>query len=128
MVLLLFPQGEVHGSGLGRPIDLGDHRGEAVCLTLSIDRISVGERLDVAVWGSSDGDTWGTRPLAVLPHKYYCGAYRYHLDLTMQPSIRYLRVQYQMSEGLPGTGRHGHPVALMSIGAELEQMALAAHA
>lgn len=129
MSLLLFPQEEVHGSGYGKIIDLGDCCGRPVRLRLHIDRISVGERLDIVIWGSSDGQSWGPRPLAVLPHKYYCGTYNYHLDLCEHPAVRYLRVQYKMSEGLPGPARpHWHPVALMSVDLEREEMMIAANA
>lgn len=129
MSLLLFPQGEVQGSGYGKIIGLGEFSGKILRLQLHIDRISVGERLDIALWGSSDGEFWGPRPLVVLPHKYYCGNYSYHLDLGEHSSVRYLRVEYRVSEGLPGTMEgHRPPVALMAIDVEQAAMALSAHA
>ncbi|MCS7025081.1 MAG: hypothetical protein NZV14_09790 [Bryobacteraceae bacterium] len=128
MSLLLLPQGEVNGPGFGQPVDLGDRQGEMLRLTLTINRISVGDHLDVAIWGSADGKDWGTRPIAILPHKYYCGSYRYHLDLTHQPDIRFLRVQYQILSDSPGAMRHLHPVAWITLEADVERPQLVAHA
>jgi hypothetical protein len=66
-------------------------------LTLAITTALEQEQLDVTVWGSIDGENWGERPVAKFCHKSYCGSYSLPVDLSGLPSVRHLRVKWQMS-------------------------------
>jgi hypothetical protein len=47
------------------------------------------------VFGSPNGHTPDSRPLAKFPPKFYCGVYSIPLDLP--PGVRFLCVQWKMS-------------------------------
>jgi hypothetical protein len=91
----LVPENVVRENGAGPVEFLEDSAGKAVLLTLGITRIIEQESLDVAVMGSSDGQTWDK--LSVFPQKFYCGTYSMLLDLSAHPEIRMLRVEWKMN-------------------------------
>ena len=82
---------------MGPEIDLGSKRGKLLVLTLGITRILEQESLEVSVWGSIDGENWGSRPLATYPPKFYCGIYSILLNLVSRQDVRFVRVQWKMS-------------------------------
>ena len=96
MPLGLFPQEQVYGSGTGPYLDLGEARGKPLSLTLTITRMMERHTLDISIWGSKDNVDWGRRPLSRLPHRYYCGTYCTEVDLSADPEVRYLRVEYNL--------------------------------
>ena len=93
----LLPESIARAEGTGPEFDLGSNRGKLLVLTLGITRIIEQESLEVSIWGSMDGETWGMRPLAKFPPKFYCGIYSILLNLSAQPDVRSLRVQWNMS-------------------------------
>ncbi|MGD0299387.1 MAG: hypothetical protein ABSE86_19955 [Bryobacteraceae bacterium] len=94
----LLPESIARADGMGPEIDLGSKRGKLLVLTLGITRILEQESLEVSVWGSIDGENWGSRPLATFPPKFYCGIYSILLNLVSRQEVRYLRVQWKMSK------------------------------
>jgi hypothetical protein len=94
----LLPESIARADGMGPEIDLGSKRGKLLVLTLGITRILEQESLEVSVWGSIDGESWGSRPLATFPPKFYCGIYSILLNLVSRQEVRYLRVQWKMSK------------------------------
>ena len=91
----ILPETTIREAGNGPAVDLGEHHGEAVLLTLGITRIIEQESLDISIWGSADGNEWGAKPLIAFPQKFYCGTYQILLDLRAHPDVRFLRVKYQ---------------------------------
>ncbi len=77
----LLPEGIARSDGKGPEVDLGSKQGKLLVLTLGITRILEQESLEVSVWGSTDGEDWGARPLATFPPKFYCGIYSILLNL-----------------------------------------------
>jgi hypothetical protein len=96
--------------GTSPVLDIAGDQGSTLLLTLGITRIIEQESLDVAVYGSIDAKEWGAKPLALFPQKFYCGTYAVIVDLSGEPDIRYLRIQWKMSRW----GR-GEPKALFSF-------------
>jgi len=94
----LLPESIARADGMGPEIDLGSKRGKLLVLTLGITRILEQESLEVSVWGSIDGENWGSRPLATFPPKFYCGIYSILLNLVSRQEVRYLSVQWKMSK------------------------------
>lgn len=94
---VLLPESIVRADGKGPEIHLGPKRGKLLVLTLGITRILEQESLEITVWGSSDGERWGTKPLAKFPPKFYCGLYSILLNLGSREDVQYLRVHWQMS-------------------------------
>jgi hypothetical protein len=83
--------------GNSPPLDITGAQGGTLLLTLGITRIIEQESLDIAVYGSADGNEWGAKPLASFPQKFYCGTYSVFLDLSNSPDIRFLRIGWKMS-------------------------------
>ena len=94
----LLPESIARSDGMGPEIDLGSKRGKLLVLTLGITRILEQESLEVSVWGSTDGENWGPRPLATYPPKFYCGIYSILLNLVSRQEVRFVRVQWKMSK------------------------------
>ena len=55
------------------------------------------ESLDVSIWGSPDGENWGTKPLLKMPQGFYRGESKLVLDLTLRPEIKFLRPRWESS-------------------------------
>ena len=100
----------VRQNGTGPALDLGAQAGNVLSVTLGINRIIEQESLDLAVWGSADGENWGTMPLTRFPQKFYCGVYSLMVDLSDRPDIRYLRCDWKVSRW----GR-GEPTPLFGL-------------
>lgn len=94
---LLLPESIARAEGTGPEFDLGSKRGKLLVLTLGITRIIEQESLEVSLWGSSDAEKWGLRPLATFPPKFYCGIYSILLNLAAHPEVRFLKVSWKMS-------------------------------
>ena len=66
-------------------------------MTLGITRIIEQESLDVSIWGSEDGNEWGTKPLLAFPQKFYCGTYQILVDLSAHPDVRHVRAKWAVN-------------------------------
>jgi len=93
----LVPETTQRADGESEPLVLGSAAGEVVKLALGITRIIEQESLDVSIWGSADGETWGDTPLIAFPQKFYCGTYTILLDLSGRPEITRLQAKWKMS-------------------------------
>jgi len=93
----LVPQRIEKNDGVGPVFDLGTLGGKLLVVTLGINGVVEQEGLAISIWGSPSGTDWGSRPLLTLPQKSYCGAYATILNLAKNPTVRFLRVQWNMS-------------------------------
>ncbi|HEY3743496.1 MAG TPA: hypothetical protein VGL53_26810 [Bryobacteraceae bacterium] len=100
----LLPETVANQDGLG-PVVSADPK--PTVLTLAITTAVDQEQLDVSVWGSTDGENWGDRPVAKFCHKSYCGSYNLPVDLSRVPGVRHLRVKWEMSRW---GGERGRPL------------------
>ena len=64
-------------------------------LALSITSVVEQESLDVSVYGSSDGVTWGAKPLALFPQKFYRGDHPLLLDLQPHADVKFVRAHWE---------------------------------
>ena len=94
--ITLLPETIAQADGNGPTADLGSAAGKLLVLTLEITRSVEQESLEVEVWGSTDGTTWGDKPITALPQKYYCGMYSVLINLSRRPEIRLLRLAWKM--------------------------------
>ena len=94
----LLPETVVHEGGTGPAIDVASCPDALILITLGITRIVEQQSLDLTVWGSLDGSEWGTKPLLTFPQKFYCGTYQMLFDLRDHPSVRTLRVKWQVNQ------------------------------
>ena len=93
----LLPETTIREAGTGLEVSLGENQGGAFLLTLGITRIIEQECLDLSIWGSADGEEWGTKPLLTFPQKFYCGTYQLMMDLSDRPDVKFLRAKWQVN-------------------------------
>jgi len=95
--LALIPRGtRVESNGDGDALDISNSPTRTFLCTLEVlDQIEQ-ESLDVSVWGSADGQAWGTHPIIKLPQVFYRGEERMILDLTVRPELRFVRAHWDL--------------------------------
>ena len=113
----LLPDQVIRENGCGPAIHIGDSAESVLSVTLGINRIIEQESLDLAIWTSSDGESWGDKPVAAFPQKFYCGVYTLMVDLTSRPDARFVRAAWKLSRW----GR-GEPTPLFGVYVFAEQV------
>ena len=93
----LVPETTAVENGTGPAVGLGVDAGGTLLLTLGITKTVEQQSLDVSVWGSADGQSWGAKALLVFPQKFYAGISALLLDLRSQPEIRHLQARWQVA-------------------------------
>lgn len=94
----LIPQNTVitqKGDGEATDISAAAHR--VFLITLAIAQIVEQESIDVSVFGSPDGNSWGPKALVSFPQKFYRGETPMLLDLTTEPAIKMLRAHWEVN-------------------------------
>lgn len=87
----------VETSGDGAAVDVSASSTRTFLCTLSITDQIEQESLDVSVWGSADGQNWGTKPILKLPQRFYRGETRAVLDLTLRPEAKFIRARWDLN-------------------------------
>lgn len=87
----------VTARGDGATVDVSGASGRVFLLTLEITNIIEQESLDVAIYGSADGATWGAKSVAVYPQKFYRGEFPLLLDLTAHPDVKFVRAHWEVA-------------------------------
>lgn len=87
----------VQVKGDGSAIDLSGAANRVFLLNLQITDIVEQESLDVTIYGSPDGSTWGPKPITNFPQKFYRGQHPLLLDLTSHPETRFVRAHWEVS-------------------------------
>ena len=80
------------------------------------------ESLDVSIWGSTDGENFGTKPILKIPQRFYRGDTKQVLDLTLLPEIHFVRARWDLFRW----GRVA-PHPMFVIGLRLEEVPVFAH-
>ena len=89
--------------GDGPAIDLSEATNRVFLVTLEITKIIEQESLDISVYGSPDGATWGAKSLAAFPQKFYCGESPLLLDLTEHADVKFIRLHWEVARWGRGT-------------------------
>ena len=113
----LIPEQTVEAKGEATAIALGDAAGQRFLVSLEISRVIEQESLSVSIWGSEDGNEWGTAPLAAFTQKFYSGAHQLMLDLTERPAVKFLRAKWEVNRW----GR-GQPKPLFVFSVSIHQL------
>ena len=80
------------------PFSFGIACGSGVLLvTLDITKIIEQESLDVSIFGSADGTTWGAKALVAFPQKFYCGETPMLLDLSAHADTKFVRAHWEVA-------------------------------
>jgi hypothetical protein len=101
----LVPAGTtVEGSGQGAPLDLGARAGKTLLVIVQIHEVLEQESLHVSIWGSGDGQNWGTQALFWFPQKFYSGSAPAALTLGQRPDVKFLQARWEANRwgrGIP---------------------------
>jgi hypothetical protein len=87
----------VSAKGDGPCVDVSGAAGRVLLVTLEITRIIEQESLDISIYGSSDGTTWGAKPIVTFPQKFYCGETPMLLDLNVHPDVKFVRAHWEVA-------------------------------
>lgn len=101
--LLVTDKTAVSAKGDGPTVDVGGAAGRVFLLTLEITKIIEQESLEVSIFGSGDGTTWGAKPVVSFPQKFYCGETPLLLDLTGHPDVKFVRAHWEVARWGRGT-------------------------
>ncbi len=93
-IILVPANTAVTAKGDGHTVDVSGAADRVFLVTLSITKIIEQESLDVSIFGSADGTTWGAKSIAAFPQKFYWGETPLLLDLsrTFRREIRARRI------------------------------------
>src|ERR1700730_8664651 len=93
----------ITAKGDGPTVDVSSATGRVFLLTLEVTKIIEQESLEVSIYGSADGTTWGAKPVVTFPQKFYCGQSPLLLDLTSHPDVKFVRAHWEVARWGRGT-------------------------
>ncbi len=93
----LIPRGaRVENNGDGQKVDVSGSQTRTFLCTFAITEQIEQESIDVSIWGSEDGENWGSKPILKLPQRFYRGETRMVLDLTLKPEVKFIRAKWEL--------------------------------
>lgn len=114
---LVAPDTLMESNAGGEAIDVGGSASRTFLCTLVISDQVEQESLDVSIWGSADGQSWGTQPLLRMPQRFYRGETRAVLELALRPEVKFIRAKWDVFKW----GR-GAPVPIFRAGLHLAEV------
>jgi len=81
----------------GPAVNISGASNRVFLLSLNITGIVEQESLDVSIYGSADGATWGPKPVTNFPQKFYHAQHPLLLDLTGHSDVKFLRAHWEVS-------------------------------
>ena len=94
---LIAPDTLVEENGDGEAVDISASATRTFfCTMLITDQIEQ-ESIDVSIWGSADGENWGTHPILKLPQRFYRGETRAVLELAFRPGVKFIRARWELN-------------------------------
>jgi hypothetical protein len=94
---LVLPKTVVNVKGDSAAVEVSGAANRVFLLNLEITNIVEQESLDVSIYGAADGATWGPKPLAIFPQKFYRGTHPLLLDLTAHTDIKFVRAHWEVN-------------------------------
>ena len=96
--VFVIPQNTVvTAKGDSEPLDLSSAANPAFLATLSVTKIVEQESIELSFFTSADGTTWGTKPIASLPQRFYVGEYPLLVDLSQADGVKFLRAHWEVA-------------------------------
>jgi hypothetical protein len=93
----------VSAKGDGSAVDVNAASSRVFLVALAITKIIEQQSLDVSIYGSADGTTWGAKSIAAFPQKFYCGESPLLLDLTAHEDVKFVRAHWEVARWGRGT-------------------------
>lgn len=88
---------KLEANGDGQRTDISSCESRTFLCQLTISEQIEQESLDVAIWGSADGQDFGKKPLLKMPQQFYCGTTKMVLDLSMRTEVKFLRAGWELN-------------------------------
>jgi len=88
---------KLQASGDGQPIDVTTSATRTFLCRLTVTEQIEQESLDVSIWGSTDGQDFGKKPLLKIPQQFYCGTTKMVLDVSMRLEVKFLRAKWELN-------------------------------
>jgi hypothetical protein len=85
------------GNGEGAAVDISGSASRTFLVEMHIGEVIEQESLDLAIWGSTDGENWGQMPILKFPQRFYRGETRMVLDLTVKPEVKFIRARWTLN-------------------------------
>lgn len=101
--VLVPTQTVVNAKGDGPVVDVSGAASRVFLVTLAITNIIEQESIDVGVFGSADGTTWGAKSIAAFPQKFYREESPLLLDLTAHADVKFVRAHWEVARWGRGT-------------------------
>jgi hypothetical protein len=109
---LIAPKTRVTANGDGASADVSGSATRTFLCTLEISDQIEQEALDVSIWGSPDGQNFGTQPLLKIPQSFYNGSVKQVLELSYAPQVKFIRAHWDLTRW----GRVApHPMFVISL-------------
>lgn len=93
----------VNAKGDGPTVDVSSATSRVFLATLAITKIIEQESIDLSIYGSADGATWGAKSIAAFKQKFYCEESPLLLDLTAHPDVKFVRAHWEVARWGRGT-------------------------
>jgi len=119
---LIAPDTRLDSNGSGSAIDIRISATRTFYCVMQITEQIEQESLDVAIWGSADGENWGAQPFLRLPQRFYRGETRAVLDLALSPEVNFIRASWELNRW----GRVA-PVPMFVLGLRLSEIPAMPH-
>jgi hypothetical protein len=88
---------KLEANGSGAKVDIsGSTTRTFFCHMLITDQVEQ-ESIDISIWGSLDGENWGTQPILKLPQRFYRGETRAVLELTYWPEVKFIQARWDLN-------------------------------
>jgi hypothetical protein len=87
----------VEENGEGPAADVAASATRTFLCTMQISDQIEQESIDVSIWGSADGQNWGTHPILKLPQRFYRGETRAVLELGPRPEVKFIRAKWELN-------------------------------
>jgi len=94
---LVPPETEVTASGDGQAFEAAPGGPRLFVVRLDVTKTIEQQSLELSLWGSADGQSWGTMPLLKFPQRFYASSTQMVLDLTARPEIRFIRARWELN-------------------------------
>lgn len=87
----------VTANGEGSPVAVRDVGSGVATLTFGIVESIEQQSIELSVYRSEDGETWGDQPVLVFPQRFYVGTVAMTLDLRKFPGVSFLKARWSVS-------------------------------
>jgi hypothetical protein len=87
----------VSEKGDGAAADVSSATNRVFLATLEISDVVEQESLDVSIFTSADGQTWGAKPVAAFPQQFYRGQVPVLVDLTAEADAKFIRAHWEVN-------------------------------